>query len=658
MRMVIKMIIKKLVLNNYGIYYGKNEFNFNVSPDKNLIIIGGKNGSGKTTMLDAIKIALYGALVCGSRTVGKTYSEKIKSKINLKAISEGNPNSYVEIHVNLAQNGKLNEYCIKRSWELIGDNLKEKTIAKKNGKLLTESQVADLEEYFRKFMPKDLFDFFFFDGEKMRDLLDSLMFENILKKEMITLFNLDLFHYLKSDLNRYLIEENTFKNLTNEQETLKKLKNLHDVYQTEYRANESNIGKFLEKLTEINAEIEQLNRDLDNLGKISESERGNIYKKIKTLEIEIKKSQDEIKEFTGEILPFVILKNNVIDLKKSVKKQENFRSYETFINVDQNDLKQQLALNYDNYPIDEIISKINEYYKTKLVENCNAADISPLSVDDTKRIEKIIHRVSNFNKEELREDFKNIASMKEEIKENNLLLRNSDTNEDIKLILRAIASKEYEIKDLETQIEKLSEKNESMTKKLSEVDNEISKIEEKVTQALKDEKKVLMVNNIKNVIDRFTELKNKEKSQKLKENFMEMFSHLMRKEDFITDIEIEMSTLDIKLYDRNGDLIKTELLSEGERQIYVLSLLYSLMKTSGRKIPVVLDSLLGRLDLNHKSNILYKFLPMVSDQAIVLSTDAEINHEDFKMLENYVSNSYVIDFNSAEKRVNIQENYF
>ncbi len=111
------MIINELVLNNYGIYYGENRINFSIDDkSKNIILIGGENGAGKTTMLESIKLAIYGCFFYGIKNPNAKYFENIFFKFNNKAKDENQNSSYIELNFNWSENNKIDNYIVKRQW--------------------------------------------------------------------------------------------------------------------------------------------------------------------------------------------------------------------------------------------------------------------------------------------------------------------------------------------------------------------------------------------------------------------------------------------------------------------------------------------------------------------------------------------------------------
>src|SRR5206468_1340106 len=114
---------------------------------------------------------------------------------------------------------------------------------------------------------------------------------------------------------------------------------------------------------------------------------------------------------------------------------------------------------------------------------------------------------------------------------------------------------------------------------------------------------------------------------------------LSRKNDLVHGLTINPRTFEVTLFDIGAQPIPKASLSAGEKQIYALSLLWALAKVSGRALPVIIDTPLGRLDSVHRQYLLERYFPVASHQVIILSTDTEVDRTYFEMLKPYTSHS-------------------
>jgi DNA sulfur modification protein DndD len=635
------MIIKNLKIYNFGIYHGEHIFEFTPNNKKNIIIIRGKNGCGKTTIFEAIKLGIYGSLIYGIRTPSKKYFEYIKKRINMQSINEGINESSISLNIQIIWDGKPFDCEIKRLWKIKKNNMiEEKVIIKKNDRVLNPKESDKLLEYIRLWIPIELVEFFFFDGEKL-DLLINSTINNILNTKIYSILNLDLYNHLYNDLKNYYDNNHLIESIANEKKKLYKLQCNADLINKMIDENNKIMDLIDEKLKNLKLEINHLNAELYKNGYLSEKQKHNIEKNIKNLEQKLRKEEDSLKKFCGESLPFLILSDKIYKLNDFLEYQDYIRGYESFKRINQNGLKLELLKKYgDENLVNSIILDIEKYYKNTLIGDIPEYYNDLLSGREMATIQKILNDVSKFDGNTINEMFLDINRIKNEIKNYKNMLKNSK-NQIIVQLLKEIAEKESEYKKLELELNVAKDKYDKLSAELNKIENEIYKVEHNLDEILsKSTNKASLVKKLMNITEKFIAVKKREKLNELKRNFEEIFYELIRKKDFIYDIEIDNDNLIIKLYDKNGEYIPVSMLSEGEKQIYALSLVYALLKTSNKSIPVVLDSIFGRLDSEHKLNILSKYLPNLGKQVIVLSTDIEISDNDLENINKHIIKIY------------------
>ena len=167
------MQITKLVLDNFSSYEGKTVFDFTVKKKQPIILIGGLNGAGKTSIFTAIKIALYGPLAFGYTGNNSFYSKKIRGFINDKAFQTQPFTSGISIEIKLKQERETKHYTINRNWSIIDSKIEEECSIYEGDKLLEESEKILFETFILNIIPIDLFEFFLFDGEEVGTIFSS-----------------------------------------------------------------------------------------------------------------------------------------------------------------------------------------------------------------------------------------------------------------------------------------------------------------------------------------------------------------------------------------------------------------------------------------------------------------------------------------------------
>ena len=192
--------------------------------------------------------------------------------------------------------------------------------------------------------------------------------------------------------------------------------------------------------------------------------------------------------------------------------------------------------------------------------------------------------------------------------------------------------------------------------------NNVVKSIDKIYHTLKNTEKTkssfLESQKIITLSKHFRQIQLKKKLQEVQIEATNLLRKMFRKQNYISSVLIDENTYDIQLLDANKELIEKTTLSAGEKQILLISLIWAIFKSSGRKVPFIFDTLLGRLDKTHKSAVLHHFIPNCGEQAIILSTDSEIDAEHYDILKSYISKEYMLDFNVKDQRTTILNHYF
>lgn len=657
------MIINELVLYNYGIYYGENKIDFSVNDiNKNIILIGGENGAGKTTMLESIKLAIYGCFFYGVKNPNNKYYENIYFKFNNKAKAENKNKSYIKLDFNWTENNKTDNYVIKRTWDFnnksedISSKVLESIHITKNEEILDSKSVEDVESYFRKVFPQKLFDFFFFDGEDIKRLLSDEFLDKDFKSAVYTLFDIDMFKSLDDDLNNYLRLRSRQLNLTSDEEEYFNRKTLIDKLQEKYESNEKfKTDKEIEK-NKIKSIVQSLDKKFQNAG-------GEFYNKISSIESDIKKLESEkininedLKNMVGNLMPFYINRRSLEKITEQLKKESNSKEYEIFKNrIDDGTIDKILKSSFGK----EKENSISEFKALLLDElsNTKVKALHYLSYDDSEKVKNISEKDIPEIENKVEYGFSVIKRVNEELPLLRETLSKVKNNKDIEQMLKEISVENMKLGALENEIETLVQLIKYEKDEYEIAKKELLILKDKVIKNKKDANKFNVINKVQNVLEKYIIKVNEDKLEKVRIEFLQIFRSLHRKEDYISDIKINKESMKIDLYHKHG-LMDKRLLSSGEKQVYILSLLFALLKVSNKEVPVVFDTLLGRLDSSHRGNIIQKYLPKVSNQVIILATETEITKENYKLLKKHIAREYTIDFDINENRIDILNTFF
>ncbi len=237
------MIIDKIIITNFGVYGGTNQFDFTTSPRKTIVLCGGINGAGKTTLFESIMLCFYGKDY-DDVGLGKRYNQKILRSFhkNLKT-NFVSTDSSILIIFQTAFDGKVKKYKIVRTWKNNDGKINESLSVQKYDPQLakfrdlnmsiptkrnrhTDAKLAERDsieksewqQFINELIPRGIAKLFFFDGEQIQNIAEDDNENKYIQSSFDTLLGLDHVKQLQKDIGFVLYRETKKKN-TNEKQT-------------------------------------------------------------------------------------------------------------------------------------------------------------------------------------------------------------------------------------------------------------------------------------------------------------------------------------------------------------------------------------------------------------------------------------------------------
>ena len=688
------MKIKRIELYNIGPYVNKNEFEITINKNKNMVLIGGKNGAGKTTFFKAIKTCLYGCKVWGFDAPGKEYFRIINSIVNMKTQYDNSSKAYIELDLFFNDGKQKNFYTLHREWLKEKKSIIENFNILKNGEKLQDDELLDFNNYLQSLISPDMFNFYFFDGESIADFFlgnDGKNFKNAFLK----LYGLDTIYLMVENFERNF-KKRDGKNSAYDDYISSKTK--LEECEKKYNITKDELKNF-ENLLDINqVKIQALQKNYEKEGGISLEDWKNLNGEIIKEESLRDGLSRWLKDITNNYLPFIILKKEMNNLShRLVEEEESLKSSFVRELVKRTDFLDRLSkfLNKTDITVDKIVKIICD----SVSENDNKPSIFDLSVNQIKKLQTQIDEKNEF-------DVKSVLNACKEIKSS---LNRSKKLRD-KLAKSTIDSFE-DFVDEKNKIEKsIMELSLTIERKKSEVlsleqdllDYRLSF--EKNKQKYEEQLKSKSINEMSaRAIAVYTLLEDKlirQQSQLLQEEFKKCFSSIINKDNFIDGIvvdkniniipyklvdvdyshiqnylDIDASTKFLELFDtkylddinqlRLGNVENIKLpsaisapFSQGERQVFIMSLYLALLKTSRKDIPFFIDTPFARIDSNHRSKIVSQFFLGLKNQIFILSTDEEIIGSYKEQIDKKISNKFMLKINGYGQTTILKDTYF
>ena len=159
------------------------------------------------------------------------------------------------------------------------------------------------------------------------------------------------------------------------------------------------------------------------------------------------------------------------------------------------------------------------------------------------------------------------------------------------------------------------------------------------------------------ILDKYKIKLQERKVQTVADTMTECYKKLASKKNLIDRIAMDYVTLELTYYNHEGEIVSRNSLSAGEKQLMVISLLWALAICSKRKLPVIIDTPLSRLDSNHRTTLVQTYFPNASEQTIILSTDTEIDERYYNLMKDNIGDEFTLMYNEEEKATTIRQGY-
>ncbi|HZU97845.1 MAG TPA: DNA sulfur modification protein DndD [Planctomycetota bacterium] len=657
------MILDEIVLHNFGVYGGRQAAVLTPpSPTRPVILFGGLNGGGKTTLLDGLNLALYGRRARCSNRGGLAYEEYLRRSIHRRSAPEDGAS--VEVQFRSRSEGRERLYRVTRSWTASGSSVRENVEVHLDGALdrvLTDAW----DEHVEEFLPVGLSQLFLFDGEKIEGLADLDNSAQFLSSAINSLLGLELIDQLVADL-----------------QTLEKRKRVGSKKETE----RAKVEKAQVELQELEAQLKQL----ASVRATAQNELDQCEKKLTALDARFRREGGEIFEQQGRLE----------DQKASVSRQLN-EVEETLRDAAAG--AAPLVLVADLLAVMESQDRHEEAAGSEAVLAAALAERDTLVVTKLRKERasaKLISQIDRF----LTEDREGRArhshvepwlTLGLEGREQLRALRRSglrETQDGVNRLLHQAEQLHGTVVELDRKLAGAPDKaaiatlvkqrHEAQTKleqgraRLLALDGEIEQL-----RGRRDHRQARLTSEIERVVDEDFEREDASRIvahsararstlgtfrdrvigahvHRIERLVLESFVALVRKQSLVSSIKIDPKTFAVELRGADQRVLEPERLSAGERQLLAVAMLWGLARAAGRPIPAVIDTPLGRLDSTHREHLVERYFPKASHQVLLLSTDEEIDAANFDRLKPWIGRSYRLEFDDEVGSTSVTPGYF
>lgn len=667
------MKISKIKFNNFRIYRGENEINFSSSDSsKNINIVAGKNGFGKTTFLTSLIWCFYGKMMVeveekykrDVRTVGG-YEEFLLTLVNrgVKADYDidQNTNSIMSVEIELEDLKIPSMPCksvlIKRSFNIKYKNEEIKVLIDGLENELTKE--VGYEVFINDFLlPREIAKFFFFDAEKIVTLAEAKSKSELknLSKAYSEVLGIKKYEDLRKNLDTLLAKLRRNGANPNEQEKLQQYIDIESELEQLIKISEDKKLQIEKDILSNLQQSESLQEKLVREGNgITIEELNELISELKALKIQSEEIKDRLKKML-DIVPIVLSGRKLIDLDRQIDLEQSLNN-KTKIDLTSNiELYESIIISLEGIGIKndegkkilETIQSTVDTFNISDSDNQNKVllDFAPEQVREVKAVIDNIRGGFNLQFQSIvREEKTNRLSISRVLQK----IKQSEARKD-----NAVAEKLREEKSkIDQRMLVLSEEKGVLTQELNNLELQLTNNRKQLSQLEKNFKlietdlaKSKVTENLLVKINKIISKIKEDKKYSLQKSVLLGLKKLMHKNNFIYNVRVNVhdDIMDIDLLDMSNNIIDKESLSKGEQQLYATALLKALVDESGIQFPVFIDSPLQKFDKFHSENIIREFYPSISEQVVLFPLlEKELSETEYEYLKPSLNKVYMIE---------------
>jgi DNA sulfur modification protein DndD len=649
------MRLNRLVLTDFGLYRGRQEISLaprtKYGKPRPIVLVGGHNGAGKTTILEAIRLCLYGRLALGPRVREQDYSTYLRERIHRNPGALLQPNSAsVAIEFDYARGGKVETFLVERSWTNLGGKVSETLAIYRGGQILDEVDSDFWPEFLRSLVPPGLSELFFFDGEKIQKLAEDASDSDALADSVKSLLGLNLVERLQADLDLFLSRA---ARKTNASGQIARLPQLEQEVGEAEKAMEVLRGKRAELRNQAEfaaKEVEKVEQLLAVGGHGLADRRSDLMQRKARLSAragEISKSLRELCDGPLPVTACPTLAKSLVAQLESEAKLEEWTGAHSEVDRALGAVQKRItsALKRKKLGSETAVAVRNEIEAAR-------AELSE-KPDELKAL-VVLHGVSSRERQEIEQTIR-VAMSEARAAAKKACSELVKIDRQLTSVQEKLnkAPDDEEIAPKIRELSLLHQRETQAREGLAVVDADIAEAEKRLGILHRERKRLLdavaasgkadrkwgLAGKTRDALETYLHRLTAAKVKQLEAVTMECFKELCRKDDLVTAIHINAKTFQVELADKTGNRIPKSALSAGEKQIYAISVLWGLARVSGRPLPMIIDTPLGRLDSIHRTRLVEAYFPRASHQVIVLSTDTEVDATYFDGMRSHISHA-------------------
>ncbi len=660
------MIIKNVKIRNYKTYLSL-DLDLSVQSDRPIILIGGLNGGGKTTLFEAICGALYGLKIKDK--------DHFKELLNNGAVGTVKPEISLELTFEGLVLGQKKKYILKRTYILNPSDMPVESVSLNmdgtpfvygtaTPMAIRAEQEQQVNKIIKANLPQELSKYFLFDAMQSSELLKENVFAQIIKENIESVMGFNKYLQLKRAAQHVQQEwaarrleaqkeQDEYNSLVAQKNELETLQNVNIAEQDKcYKlivAMQESYDTAKEGLkidAETQRKIEGLETSITETNDLATRYNSQLKSVVDTLELNV-----FFPKLAESITPEV---DDILRQKKALlQEQEGLLTFEQ---------------------IKEVTAKIISYMKSKVLcpQDVDADEIINYVQRTQKQLESVdqysflddseIEALQDLIKANAVNEFIALDRLHQDVETRLDLLENQTRQINILRgsLIGGNATIIKEFEDAKQRLDILKKEYTDREGAIKKLDRQIHNIDVQIQQEpdIKYDTLVALRPFFDDVVNSLL----RRKKEKIEEDMREQLNKLLISyKGYISRVELSdsMQDFNIKLYHKAGNEISLNQLNAASKQIFIQVLLKVLRNLGDYNPPVMIDTVMGVLDEESRDVLMEEYFPSLADQTILLCTTSEIRKDsDYKKIAGFVSRSYTLKRNIEAQNTTVEDGYF
>jgi DNA sulfur modification protein DndD len=666
------MILKRLTLHDFGTYAGEQSLDLRTDGNRNLILIGGKNGSGKSTFLEAIRLCFYGRFASRSTVRQDKYERYLLDRIH-RDPSTSVPSRFasVQIEFDYGDQDGIRTYAAVRQWERTASGgVNERFDLSCDGTPITDVDPTHWQDFVQELIPIGVSDLFFFDGEKVQLLAEDDTDRKTLSDAVRDLLGTDIIEKLNADLNIYrsravqraTSEDHAATDLASLNNEAEILRTRRDLYKRETESADAIVAALI-------SDVQTLEQHLQEQGGAYARNRGRLGERRRQIASRVSDLEGVIRDHAHGLLPIALAPKLLKSLLEQLTIEQDVRVGvvvdETLISAAKATLAQLRnikmkrggkSVSFGTTPeFDAIATVIKKTHQRTFSDD--ASILHDLSHEQEKQVRAWAHTALDSLPSILRTTTEELEVLYREQQKVERDLSRTPQDDVLQPLIDQLNEARKRLADASVEAARRCAELEQVSVALNQAESNYLKAVNTLASTNLQRASLEKAARVQSTLVEFKNALVTKKIREVEDEVTRCFNLLSRKR-INRSISINPTTYQVSVKDSHSRLVPKSELSSGEKQIYAISILWALARVSGRPLPMIIDTPLARLDRDHRALLGQRYFPSASHQVIILSTDSEIDREFIPLIERSIAQSYELSFDMGSQSTLIRHGYF